>query len=79
MYTASEKLNYCSLSSSRQQLLEKVMEFDDTVLDSSMPRYSIHTDKVISSVINIVTKDSAPDTIKRISKLNKGAATCVRR
>lgn len=34
--------------------------------------------KVIEKTINILTKDSAPDSIKQLAKLSKKAATCVR-
>lgn len=79
MNAALGMILYRSLPPSRQQLLEKAIEIGDIILDPSMPGYSNDTDKMINSIIDIVAKDSAPDAIKRLAKLSKDAATCVRK
>lgn len=78
MFAALSTLLYWSLLSSRQQLVEKFKETVEIVLDLSDPGYFNNVMDVIQKFINIVVKDSAPHSIKRLAKHSNGAPSCVR-
>lgn len=63
---------------SRQRLSEKRIETEDVTLDPSDPAYPHDVSEAIDKFINIVAKDSAPDSNKRLAKWSKDATTCVR-
>lgn len=54
------------------------METGEPVLDPSDPVYSNNVLELIEEMINTVVRNSAPDAIKRLSKLSKVALSCVR-
>lgn len=69
---------YRSLPLLRQQLIEKNIATGDVTLNPSDSVYSNDGMEDIDNMINIVTKDSASDSTKRLAKLCQNATTCVR-
>lgn len=78
MFTALGMFLYRSLPPSPQQLVEKSLEAGEIVLGAAEPGYSNNVMDGIEKIINIVAKDSALDSIKRLPKPGKAATFSVR-
>lgn len=72
-------LLFRSLPPGKQQLVEKSINSGELVIDRCDESSPQDQSTVVESIIKIVAKDSATDSIRRMAALNKQASSCVRR
>lgn len=68
-----------SLPASRQQIVERAVKIWEIVIDPFDSDYSTDELSVIEPIINLVTKDTATDAMRRLVRLNKVASSRTRK
>lgn len=79
MLAALRMFLFRSFSPSRRQMVEKINEAGDLILDPLNHHCSNNMMQVINVIINIVAEDTAPDAVKLLSRLSKKATSYTRR
>lgn len=78
MFAASRTILFRYLPPSRRQLQKTSVAAADLVLYPSEDSYTKDVMETFNAIINIVAKDTAPDTIRRLARLSKYATSSSR-